>query len=77
MKAETISLKELGREYERNAQLQQFFIDKCKADIKRAKESGDLDAVRQLQSNLNKFYEIKNELSQTADQLKNYYKGEN
>ncbi len=77
MKTETISLKELGQEYEKNAQLQQFFIDKCKADIKRAEKSGDLDAVRQLKGNLNKFYEIKNELAQTADQLKNYYKGEN
>ena len=77
MKTETISLKELGQEYEKNAELQQFFIDKCKADIKRAEKSGDLDAVRQLQGNLNKLYEIKNELTQTAYQLKNYYKGEN
>ena len=72
-----MSLSDLGQEYEKNAQLQQFFIDKCKADIKRAKKSGDLDAVRQLKSNLYKFYEIKNELEQTADHLKKYYKGEN
>ncbi len=71
-----MSLNELGQEYEKNAQLQQFFIDKCKADIKQAKESGDLDAVRQLRNNLNKFYEIKDELTQTAFHLKNYYKGE-
>lgn len=71
-----MSLSELGQEYEKNAQLQQFFIDKCKADIKQAKESGDLDAVRQLRNNLYKFYEIKDELTQTAFQLKNYYKGE-
>ena len=77
MKTETISLKELGQEYEKNAELQQFFIDKCKADIKRAEKSGNLDAVRQLKGNLNKLYEIKNELTQTAYQLKNYYKGEN
>mgnify|MGYP006874839821 FL=1 len=77
MKTETISLKELGQEYEKNAELQQFFIDKCKADIKRAEKSGDLDAVRQLKGNLSKLYEIKNELTQTAYQLKNYYKGEN
>ena len=77
MKTDTISLKELGQEYEKNAQLQQYFIDKCKEDIKRAEKSGDLDAVRQLKSNLIKFYEIKNELTQTAYQLKNYYKGEN
>lgn len=77
MKTETISLKELGQEYEKNAELQQFFIDKCKADIKRAENTGDLDAVRQLKGNLNKFYEIKNELEETANQLRNYYKGEN
>ena len=77
MKTDLMSLSELGQEYEKNAKLQQFFIDKCKADIKRAEKSGDLDAVKQLKSNLNKFYEIKNELMQTADQLKNYYKGEN
>ena len=72
-----MSLKELGQEYERNAQLQQFFIDKCRADIKRAKKSGDRDAEMQLKSNLIKFCEIKNELIHTANQLKNYYKGEN
>lgn len=71
-----MSLSELGQEYEKNAQLQQFFIDKCKADIKQAKESGDLDAVMQLKSKLSKFYEIKDELTQTAFHLKNYYKGE-
>ncbi len=76
MKTDTISLNELGQEYEKNAQLQQYFIDKCKADIKRAEKSGDLDAVRQLKSNLHKFYEIKNELTETAYQLKSYYKGE-
>ena len=77
MKTATISLSELGQEYEKNARLQQYFIDKCKADIKRAEKSGDLDAVRALKGNLYKFYEIKNELTQTACQLKNYYKGEN
>ncbi len=77
MKTDTISLNELGQEYEKNAQLQQYFINRCKADIKRAEKSGDLDAVRQLKSNLYKFYEIKNELTETAYQLKNYYKGEN
>ncbi len=77
MKTDLISLSELGQEYEKNAELQQFFIDKCKADIRRAEKSGDLDAVKQLKTNLNKFHEIKNELMQTADKLKNYYKGEN
>lgn len=72
-----MSLEELGQEYEKNAMLQQFFIDKCKADINKAKKSGDLDAVRQLKSNLYKLYEIKSELEETADHLKKYYKGEN
>ena len=76
MKTDTISLNELGQEYEKNAQLQQYFIDKCKADIKRAEKSGDFDAVRQLKRNLRRFYEIKEELTETAFQLKNYYKGE-
>ncbi len=77
MKTDKMSLSALGQEYEKNALLQQYFIDKCKADIKRAEKSGDLDAVRALKSDLHKFYEIKNELTQTAYQLKNYYKGEN
>lgn len=72
-----MSLKELGQEYEKNAKLQQFFIDKCKADIKRAEKSGDLDAVRRLKRDLHTFLEIREELTQTADKLKNYYKGEN
>ena len=77
MKTDSISLKDLGREYEKNAVLQQYFIDKCKADIKRAEKSGDLDAVRQLKKNLHKFHEIKQELTQPAHKHKNYYKGEN
>ena len=79
MKNEKMSIKALGAEYEKHAEMQQYFIDKCKAEIKEAKKSGDLDAVRQLKSNLYKFYEIKNELLETASQLKNYYKykGEN
>lgn len=77
MKTDEKSLTELGREYEKAARLQQFFIDKCKADIKRAKELGDSFAAMELRSNLNEFYRIKNELSETAELLKNYYKGEN
>ncbi len=79
MKKEKISIEELGREYEKQAELQQYFINKCKAEIKKAKQLGDADAVRELQSNLYKFYEIKSELLETASQLKNYYKykGEN
>ena len=69
-----MSIEELGSEYEKHAELQQYFIDKCKAQIKKAKQSGDLDAVRELRSDLNKFYAIKKELTETASQLKNYYK---
>ena len=69
-----MSIRELGSEYEKQAELQQYFIDKCRAQIKKAKQSGDLDAVRELKSNLYKFYEIKNELLETASKLKNYYK---
>ena len=74
MKKEAMSIEELGSEYEKHAELQQYFIDKCKAQIKKAKQSGDLDAVRELRSDLNKFYAIKKELTETASQLKNYYK---
>lgn len=74
MKKEIISIEDLGREYEKHAELQQYFIDKCKVQIKKAKQSGDLDAVRELKSDLNKFYQIKKELVETASQLKNYYK---
>ncbi len=79
MKKETMSIKELGDEYEKHAELQQFFIDKCKVEIEKAKQLGDLDAVKELQTNLYKFYEIKKELLETASQLRNYYKykGEN
>ena len=69
-----MSIKELGKEYEKHASLQQYFIDKCKEQIKEAKQSGDMNAVRELQSDLYKFREIRNELLETASQLKNYYK---
>ena len=79
MKKEIASIEDLGCEYEKHAQLQQYFIDKCKAQIKKAKQLGDTDAVKELKTDLNKFYEIKKELEETALQLKNYYKnkGEN
>ena len=44
MKTEKMSLYELGQEYEKHIELQQFFIDKCKADIQKAKMLGDRDA---------------------------------
>lgn len=77
MNTEKMSLYELGQEYEKHIELQQFFIDKCKVDIQKAKMLGDRDALKLLQGNLKKFNEIKEDLELTASLLKNYYKGEN
>ena len=74
MKTENTSLFQLGQEYERCAELQQYFIDCCKADLKRSKESGDYKAVKELENKLCKFREIKRELKETALKLKTYYK---
>lgn len=76
MKTENLSLFQLGEEYEKNAKIQQFFIDRCSEDIKRAEKANDRDTVRELRSNLYKFYEIKREMEETAQILKNYYKGD-
>ena len=76
MKTEKMSLAQLGQEYEKHIELQQYFIDKCKNDIKKAKELGDNNAVCELKSKLYKFCEIKKELTETAEKLKNYYKGD-
>lgn len=76
MNKEKISIENLGREYEKHVELQQYFIDKCRAQINQAKQSGNMEAVKELQSDLHKFYEIKKELQETAARLKNYYKGE-
>ena len=76
MKTEKMSLAQLGQEYEKHIELQQYFIDKCKSDIKKAKEMGDKNAVSELRTKLSKFYEIKTELTETAEKLKNYYKGD-
>ncbi len=76
MNKKTMSIENLGREYEKHAELQQYFIDNCKAQINKAKQLGDMDAVKNLQSDLRKFYEIKKELEETASHLKKYYKGE-
>lgn len=75
-KTEKMSLYELGKEYEKHVELQKSFIDNCKAEIEKAKRSGDLDAVRELENNLSKFRKIKRELQETASRLKTYYKGE-
>lgn len=77
LNTEKMSLYELGQEYEKHIELQQYFINKCKADIKKAKMLGDEDAIRTLQSNLRKFQEIEHDLRTTSLMLKNYYKGEN
>lgn len=71
-----MTLAELAQEYEKHIEMQQYFIDKCKDHIKRAESVGDNNAVIELKSKLQKFYEIKRELSETADILKNYYKGD-
>ena len=76
MKVEKMTIEELGREYEKHVALQQFFIDKCEKEIKEAKKAGDGKAVKELSLNLYKFKEIKNELMETANKLKNYYKGD-
>lgn len=76
MKVEKMSLARLGQEYEKHIELQQYFIDKCKSEIKRAEKSGDNRTICELKSNLQKFYEIKRELIEAANTLKNYYKGD-
>lgn len=76
MKIEKISLAELGEEYEQHIKLQEHFIEKCKKDLEKAKTMGDKTAVSELEKRLSKFQEIKRELKETAEKLKNYYKGE-
>ena len=76
MNNKKMTLAELSQEYEKHIEMQQYFIDKCKDHIKRAESMGDNNAVIELKSKLQKFYEIKRELSETADILKNYYKGD-
>ena len=74
METEKMSLFELGQEYEKHAELQEFFIEKCSKDLEKAKKSGDYNAEKELEKKLRKFYQIKYELEHTALQLKNYYK---
>lgn len=74
MKTEKTSLYELGKEYEKHVKIQKHFIDRCKKEIEKAKESGDYNAVKELEKKLRMFYTIKYEIEQTALQLKNYYK---
>lgn len=75
MKTERKSLFELGEEYEKHVKFQNSFIEDCKKQIKKAKESGDYTAVEILERKLHKFYEIKHELEETARKLKTYYGG--
>ena len=76
MKTERKSLFELGEEYEKHINVQKSFIENCKNEIKKAKESGDFDAVKILEKKLYAFYEIKRELEETALKLKTYYGGQ-
>ena len=45
MSKETISVEDLGKEYEKHAEIQQHFIDKCKAEIKKAKLDMEFDNI--------------------------------
>lgn len=76
MSNNTKPIKDLGKEYEKHAKMQQSFIDSCKSQLNKAKKTGDTNAVIKFQSDLRKFYEIKKELTETAYYLKNYYKGD-
>lgn len=76
MSNNTKPIKDLGKEYEKHAKMQQSFIDSCKLQLNKAKKAGDTNAVIKFQSDLRKFYEIKKELEETANYLKNYYKGD-
>lgn len=68
------SLYELGLEYDKHIALQQHFIDNCNAEIKKAQKSGDFEAEAELKSKRRAFYQMKEELCETAKALKNYYK---
>lgn len=68
------TLEQLGKEYENHISLQNFFINRCKKDLEKAKKSGDQTAVKELEKKLRKFQDIKYEIEHTALQLKNYYK---
>ena len=76
IKTEKTSLYELGEEYEKIAKIQDYFITQCKAEIKKAEESGESDAALNLKRKLAQFKAIKKELTVTASKLKNYYRGE-
>lgn len=75
-KTEKMSLYELGKEYEKHAELQKSIVAGCKAEIKKAEMLGDFDAVLKLKEKLRKLREIKRELEETASTLKTYYKGD-
>ena len=69
-----MSLYELGQEYEEHLKIQEYFVNRCKKEIERAKKSGDYNAVKELEKKLHKFNEIRYEIEKTSSQLKNYYK---
>lgn len=74
MSNERLSLEELGAEYEKCAELQRGIIESCRRDLALAKQEGDYLAQADLKYKLNRLYEIRRELLDTAEKLKNYYK---
>lgn len=68
-----LSLKELGKEYERSIVIQKKVIEENREKLKKARQTGDFNEMKRLCSLLRVLYDEKSELEEKANQLRNYY----
>lgn len=69
----SLSLQELGREYEQAIIIQQKVIDENRKKLLQAQKSGNFNEIKRLSSLLKLLYDEKYELQDKAHKLRAYY----
>lgn len=67
------TLKDLGKDYLKNALVKQEQIEKCKKKLRDATRKNNLDEIYRLRRLIKLFYCEKNDMIENGNKLVNYY----
>lgn len=68
-----LSLKELGKEYEKSIEIQKQAIEECREKLRLAHRKCNCTEVKRLNTLLRVLYDEKSELEESANILRSYY----